>query len=71
VAYACNPSYSGGRDQEDGGLKPVQAVCETLSQKNLSHTHTHTHTHIKKKRAGGVVQGVSPEFKPQYLKKIK
>jgi hypothetical protein len=23
VAHACNPSYSGGRDQEDGGLKPV------------------------------------------------
>jgi hypothetical protein len=25
VAHACNPSYSGGRDQEDHGLKPVQA----------------------------------------------
>jgi hypothetical protein len=24
VAHACNPSYSGGRDQEDHGLKPVQ-----------------------------------------------
>jgi hypothetical protein len=23
VAHTCNPSYSGGRDQEDGGLKPV------------------------------------------------
>jgi hypothetical protein len=23
VAHACNPSYSGGKDQEDGGLKPV------------------------------------------------
>jgi hypothetical protein len=22
VAHACNPSYSGGRDQEDNGLKP-------------------------------------------------
>jgi hypothetical protein len=22
VAHACNPSYSGGRDQEDCGLKP-------------------------------------------------
>jgi hypothetical protein len=22
VAHACNPSYSGGRDQEDGGSKP-------------------------------------------------
>jgi hypothetical protein len=25
VAHACNPSYSGGRDQEDLGLRPVQA----------------------------------------------
>jgi hypothetical protein len=25
VAYACNPSYSGGRDQEDWGLKLVWA----------------------------------------------
>jgi hypothetical protein len=25
VAHACNPTYSGGRDQEDRGLKPPQA----------------------------------------------
>jgi hypothetical protein len=25
VAHTCNPSYSGGRDQEDHGLKPAQA----------------------------------------------
>jgi hypothetical protein len=25
VAHACNPSYSGGRDQEDHGSKPAQA----------------------------------------------
>jgi hypothetical protein len=25
VAQACNPSYSGDRDQEDHGLKPAQA----------------------------------------------
>jgi hypothetical protein len=25
VAYACNPSYSGGRDQEDCGSKPAWA----------------------------------------------
>jgi hypothetical protein len=25
VAHSCNPSYSGGRDQEDYGLKPAQA----------------------------------------------
>jgi hypothetical protein len=23
VAHACTPGYSGGRDQEDHGLKPV------------------------------------------------
>jgi hypothetical protein len=25
VAHTCTPSYSGGRDQEDGSLKPAQA----------------------------------------------
>jgi hypothetical protein len=25
VAHACNPTYCGGRDQEDRGLKPIQA----------------------------------------------
>jgi hypothetical protein len=25
VAHACNPSYSGGSDQEDSGSKPAQA----------------------------------------------
>jgi hypothetical protein len=25
VAHACNPNYSGGRDQEDCGSKPDQA----------------------------------------------
>jgi hypothetical protein len=25
VAHTYNPSYSGGRDQEDHGLKPAQA----------------------------------------------
>jgi hypothetical protein len=35
VAHTYNPSYSGGRDQEDWGLKPTQANSyETLSQKN-------------------------------------
>jgi hypothetical protein len=40
--------------------QPRQIVCKTLSQKNPS-----------QKRAGGVSQGVSPEFKPQYRKKKK
>jgi hypothetical protein len=59
VAYACNPGYSRGGEQEDGMLEasPEQIV---LSQKNLS-----------QKRAGGVAQGVGPQFKSQHWKKIK
>jgi hypothetical protein len=26
VAHSCNPSYSGGRNQEDRGTKPAQAI---------------------------------------------
>jgi hypothetical protein len=34
VAHTCNPSYSGGRDQEGRGSKqPGQIVYETLSRK--------------------------------------
>jgi hypothetical protein len=39
--------------------QPRHIVCETLSQKKT----------LQKKRAGGVAQGVGPEFKPQYRKK--
>jgi hypothetical protein len=41
VAHTCDPSYSGGRDQEDWGSRPVQAnslqdpILKTLSQKGL------------------------------------
>jgi hypothetical protein len=59
VVHTCNPSYSGGRDQENRSSKPAQAnsLRDPIS-KNPS-----------PKRAGGVVQGVGPEFKPQYRKK--
>jgi hypothetical protein len=40
--------------------QPGQIVHETLSQK-----------HPSQRRAGGVAQGVAPEFKPQYQKKKK
>jgi hypothetical protein len=34
VAHSCNPSYSGGTDQEDCGLKPAWTnSSETLSRK--------------------------------------
>jgi hypothetical protein len=60
VAHIYNPSYSGGRDQEDLDSKPAQAnSSQYLISKNL----------ITKKKAGGVVQGIGPEFKPQYRKK--
>jgi hypothetical protein len=39
--------------------QPGQIACKTLSQKK----------NYYKKRAGRVAQGVSPEFKPQNLKK--
>jgi hypothetical protein len=55
-AHACNPSYSGGRDQEDHSLKPARP---NSSQDPISKSH-------HKKRVGGVAQGVGPEFKPQY-----
>jgi hypothetical protein len=56
----CNSTYSGGRDQDDISLKPAQ---ENSSQDPI----------LKKpitKRAFGVAQGIGPEFKPQYHKKI-
>jgi acyl-CoA synthetase (AMP-forming)/AMP-acid ligase II len=61
VAHTCNPSYSEAEIRRiEVGSQPRQIVCETLSRKNLSQN-----------RAGGVAQGVGPEFKPQYYKKKK
>jgi hypothetical protein len=59
VAHVRNPSYSGGRDQEDLSSKPASANSSRdpiLKKKN------------HKKRSGGVAQGVGPEFEPQYWK---
>jgi hypothetical protein len=54
VAHACNPSYSGGRDQEDHGSKPgqVNRLQDPVSKKPITN------------RAGGVAQGEDTEFKP-------
>jgi hypothetical protein len=60
VAHSCNPSYLGGRDQEDHSLKSAQANRNPILKKPIS-----------KKRAGGVAQGVGPEFKLLYQKKKK
>jgi hypothetical protein len=62
VAHAYNPSYSGGRDQEDRGPKSTQAN---------SSVRPYLEEPFKKNRAGGVTQGGGPEFKSQYLKKTK
>jgi hypothetical protein len=61
VAHACNPSYSGGRDQEDHSSKTAWANSE---QDPISKTPS-------QERAGGVAQSIGPEFKPQYQKKKK
>jgi hypothetical protein len=59
VAHIYNPSYLGGRDQEDHGLKPAQA--NSSMRPYLKKT-------LHNKRAGGVAQGVGLEFKPQFCK---
>jgi hypothetical protein len=62
VDHACNTGYSGGRDQEDHGSKPVQAN---------SSTRPYLEKTLHKNRAGGVAESVGPEFKPQHRKKKK
>jgi hypothetical protein len=59
VAHACNPNYSGGRDQEDPGSKPAQANSSQDPILKKAFTNTHTQN-----RAGGVAQDEGPEFKP-------
>jgi hypothetical protein len=56
VAHAYNPSYSGGRDQENHGSKSAQAnsLKNPISKEKSS-----------QKRADGVVQGGGPKFKLQ------
>jgi hypothetical protein len=61
VAHACDPSYSGGRDQEDHGSKPAWA--NSLQDPILKVLIT--------KRADRVSQSEGPEFKPSYHKKKK
>jgi hypothetical protein len=50
VAPTSNPSYSGGRDQEDHGSKPAQenSLWDPMLKKTTTHTHTYTHTHAQK-----------------------
>jgi hypothetical protein len=64
ISHAYNPSYLGGRDQEDCGSKPAQAnrSWDPMSKKKKKNT---------TKRSSGVAQDVGPESKPQYCKKKK
>jgi hypothetical protein len=57
VSHTCNSSYSGGKDQEDRGLKPAQA--------NSSQDPIKKKKKISKK-SWWVAQGVDHEFKSQY-----
>jgi hypothetical protein len=50
VAHTCNPSYLGGRDQEDQGSKPAQSNSLQASISKIPNTHT--------QRAHGVAQVV-------------
>jgi hypothetical protein len=61
VAHTCNPSYSGGRDQEDHGSKPALAnsLRDPISKKPIT----------KKKKAIRMAQCGGPEFRSQYQKK--
>jgi hypothetical protein len=61
VAHTCNPSHSRDRDQEDCSSKPAQANSSRDPISKISNT----------ERAGGVAQGVDPEFKPWYRRKKK
>jgi hypothetical protein len=59
VAHTCNPSYSGGRDQEDYSSKPAWAnsLRDPISKIPIT------------KRAGGVAQGEGPEIAKKKKKK--
>jgi hypothetical protein len=64
VAHACNPSYSGGRDQEDRGSKSDQtnSFRNPISKKK------------KKSQKQDCVEWLKvegSEFKPQHRKKSK
>jgi hypothetical protein len=63
MANACNPSYSGGRDQEDLSSKPAWANSsrDAILKKILQ----------KRRAGGGVAQGVGLELNSSTTKKKK
>jgi hypothetical protein len=60
VTHTCNPSYSGGRDQQDCGSKPAGV--------NGLRSHPEKTHHII---GLGECLRCSPEFKPQHHKRKK
>jgi hypothetical protein len=65
VAHTCNPSYSGGRDQEDQGSKPARS--NSLQEDPISKKKTkNKKTNPSQKSTGGVAQSIGPKFKLQY-----
>jgi hypothetical protein len=67
VAHTYNPSYSGGKDEEDWGCKDEEDWGSKAGQANSSRDPI-SKKNPSQKRAGGVAQGIGPEFKPQYYK---
>jgi SET domain-containing protein len=64
VAHACNPSYSGGRDQEDHSSKQALANSsqDRISKKKKQKKNNHY---------GEVAQGVGPQVQTPVPKKKK
>jgi hypothetical protein len=59
VVHSSNPRNSGGRVKDDCSSKPASEIVRPYLEKNQS-----------QKTAGGVAQGVGPEFKRKKKKQI-
>jgi hypothetical protein len=66
VVYTYNPRYSGGRDQEDHGLRPAWRKMKVRPMspylRNTQHKKSRLPEWLKWKSA--CLESVSPEFKP-------
>jgi hypothetical protein len=58
MAHTCNPRYLGGRDEDQFEASQGKQSRPYLKKKS-------------QKGAGGVAQGIGPEFKPQHSKEKK
>jgi hypothetical protein len=66
VAHTSNPSYSGGRDQEDHSLKPARQIIQYTKPQNKQKKKEKKNSKKKKKKRLVEWLRVGPEFKPQY-----